>query len=196
MPIADIIAMNNEYDSTTSRPRYNEVGKARGQMAERANVDGGAERVCRLVGSLAIPTPWDVAALIDVVARDRGKPIRLIPYTGLSAAGQPCGIWIGRKTDDIIVYDGTTSGYHGEQIILHELGHLLLEHHNAPQNTDAVSIRELLPDIDPGTVSHVLGRSAYDSDQESQAELFASLIMSQSRRTRPGSKFSSTFLRD
>ncbi|MBV8347441.1 MAG: hypothetical protein JOZ49_07890, partial [Mycolicibacterium sp.] len=157
-------------------------------MAEQETVDAGAERVCRLVGSLTIPTPWHLGALIDVVARDRGKPIRLIPYTGLSTAGQPCGIWIGRKTDDIIVYDDTTSGYHGEQIILHELGHLLLEHHNGPKNADAVSIQELLPDIDPGTVSHVLGRSAYDSEQESQAELFASLMMSQSRKTHRASR--------
>ena len=170
--------------------------KTRGHMAERDNLDTGAERVCRLVGSLTMPTPWDLSALIDVVARDRGKPIRLIPYSGLSAAGQPCGIWIGRKTDDIIVYDDTTSGYHGEQIILHELGHLLLDHHNGPRNADAVSIRELLPDIDPGTVSHVLGRGAYDSEQESQAELFASLMMSQSRRTHRPSRFLDMFLRD
>jgi hypothetical protein len=165
-------------------------------MAERANVDAGAERVCRLVGSLAIPAPWDLTALIDVVARDRGKPIRLIPYSGLSAAAQPCGMWIGRKTDDIIVYDDTTSGYHGEQIILHELGHLLLDHHDGPKNADAVSMRELLPDIDPATVSHVLGRSAYDSEQESQAELFASLMMSQSRKTHRASRLLDTFLRD
>ncbi|MCV7340431.1 hypothetical protein [Mycobacterium haemophilum] len=130
----------------------------------------------------------------DIIAR--GKPIRLIPHSGLSGPGQPCGVWIGRHTDDIIVYDDTTSGYHVEQIILHELGHLLLEHHCGPNSSDTASIQELVPDLDPATVTHVLNRTSYDTEQESQAELFASLIMSESRKAYTASKFLRTFLRD
>ncbi|WP_082977211.1 hypothetical protein [Mycobacterium sp. 852002-50816_SCH5313054-b] len=166
-------------------------------MSRLDDIDAGAERVCQLVGSLPIPEPWHLKSFIEVVADKRGKPIRLIPHPGLFGSGQPCGIWIGRRTDDIIVYDDTTSSYHVEHIVLHELGHLLLQHRSSPgSDAAALSIQELLPDVDPATVLHVLGRTAYDNEQESQAELFASFVMSESRKSRPASKFLSTFLRD
>jgi hypothetical protein len=166
-------------------------------MGRRRDIDTGAERVCQLVGSLTVPEPWDLTSFIDSVASKRGKPIRLMPHTGLFGSGQPCGIWIGRNTDDIIVYDDTTSSYHVEHIVLHELGHLLLEHRSGPDSDpDTVSIHELLPDVDPATVLHVLGRTAYDNEQESQAELFASFLMSESRRSRPASRFLRSFIND
>ena len=165
-------------------------------MSKRRDIDPGVERVCQLVGSLPVPEPWDLWSFVDVVADRRGKPIRLIPYPGLLGSGQPCGIWIGRSTDDIIVYDDTTSSYHVEHIILHELGHVLLKHRSPGTDPEALSINELVPDVDPATVLHVLGRTAYDTEQENQAELFASFLMSESRKSHPASKFLSTFLRD
>lgn len=166
-------------------------------MEDIPEIDAGAERVCQLVGGLTVPQPWRMQSFIDIVAEKRGKPIRLLPRPGLSGSGQPCGIWIGRTTDDIIVYDDTTSGYHVEHIVLHELGHLLLEHRSgADRDVDSLSIHELLPDIDPASVLHVLGRTAYDNDQESQAELFASFVMSESRTSRQTSKFFNTFFRE
>jgi hypothetical protein len=166
-------------------------------MGSRRDIDAGAKKVCQLVGGLTIPEPWDLKSFIDDVARKRGKPIELMPYPGLFGSGQPCGIWIGRTTDDIIVYDDTTSSYHVEHIVLHELGHLLLQHsshHGSDAN--ALSIHELLPDVDPATVVQVLGRTAYDNEQESQAELFASFLMTESRRSHPASKFMRTFIAD
>lgn len=166
-------------------------------MAHRRDIDPGAEKVCQLVGGLTVPEPWDLKSFIDGVASKRGKPIRLMPHSGLFGSGQPCGIWIGRTTDDIIVYDDTTSNYHVEHIVLHELGHLLLQHRNHPNSDpNALSIHELLPDVDPATVLHVLGRTAYDNEQESQAELFASFLMTESRRSHPSSRFMSTFIHD
>ncbi|KLO30291.1 hypothetical protein [Mycobacterium haemophilum] len=120
-------------------------------MSLRDRVDAGAERVCQLVGALDVPSPWDLDVFISTTAQARGKPIWLIPHSGLSGPGQPCGVWIGRHTDDI---------------------------------------------IDPATVTHVLNRTSYDTEQESQAELFASLIMSESRKAYTASKFLRTFLRD
>ncbi|MEZ0053011.1 hypothetical protein ABIA30_004036 [Mycobacterium sp. MAA66] len=160
-----------------------------------SHVDDGAERVCKLVGRLTIPIPWNLEIFIEHLASQRAKPIRLIPSSGLSTAGQPCGIWIGRSADDFIVYDDTTSSYHAEQIVLHEIGHMLLEHHGTDAHFDEhFSIQEFVPDIDPTTVSHIFGRTAYDTEQESQAELFASLIMANSRRPYRDSRFLSTFL--
>jgi hypothetical protein len=165
-------------------------------MDRRANVDVGARRVCELVGSLDVPVPWDLDNFIGAIASMRGKPIQLIGQPGLASAGHPCGIWIGRATDDIVIFDSSASGYHRGQIILHEIGHLLLEHGGADSSSqEALSMHDLMPDIDRDTIVHVLGRSAYDNDQESQAELFASLMMAEAHRQPPDSLFLSSFLR-
>ncbi|MGA9374258.1 MAG: hypothetical protein WBV64_04380 [Mycobacterium sp.] len=160
-------------------------------------MDDGAIQVCTLIGSLTIPTPWDLRLVIDSVADNRGKPIWLLPQTGLAGYNQPCGMWIEREADDIIVYDDETSSYHTEQIVLHELGHILLDHGAGGDVAGAkLQIELMVPDIDPATVRRVLGRSSYDSQDESQAELFASLMLSQSRSALAESCFYRTFFRD
>ena len=165
-------------------------------MMQRDGVDPGALRVRQLIEELELPTPWDLQEFIDTIAEQRGKPIRLIPSPGWAGPGQPCGIWIGSSTEDLIMYDDTTSCYHVEQIILHELGHLLLEHNSNANLSDTLVIRELIPDIDPSSIDYVLGRTSYDDEQERQAELFASLMVIESRRGHTESKFLSTFLCD
>jgi len=184
-------------EKSKSRLEYDCIGQwKRGGMSRRSDIDDGAEQVRKLVGKHSIPVPWNLDVFIARIASRRAKPIRLIACPGLSASGQPCGIWIGRTTDDVIVYDDSTSGYHIEQIVLHEIGHILLQHHhNADRHGEPLTIQELVPDIDPASVSHVLGRTAYDSEQESQAELFASLVMAGSHRSDRESNFLNTFLR-
>lgn len=148
------------------------------------------------MSSLTYPTPWSLRQFIDTVAEDRGKPITVMAQPGLAKANQPCGLWIGRESDDIIVYDDTTSSYHTEQIVLHELGHILLDHGAGGGLSTSSQIERLVPDIDPATVRRVLERSVYDSEEESQAELFASLVLSQANRAAVESRFYSTFFRD
>lgn len=164
-------------------------------MTQQGSADEGTERVCRLVGSIDFPVPWDLPSVIDAVSHDRGKPIHVAGYSGLSGSGRPCGIWIARDTDDIIIYDNTTSDYHAEQIILHELGHLLLDHREVGEGSvDTIGITQLVPDIDPKSVKKILGRAVFDNEQESQAELFASLMMSQRRGRDRESRILDTFL--
>lgn len=147
--------------------------------------------------TLPITTPWNLPEFVAVVARHRGKPIQVLARAGLPDADLPCGLWIGRASDDIIVYDDTTSSYHAEQIVLHELGHLLLDHGGGETSSpDTPYIQRLVPDLDPATVRRVLGRSRFDSNEENQAELFASLVLSESRRTSVESALSNTFFRD
>jgi hypothetical protein len=165
-------------------------------MHQNSDIDVGAERVCQLVESLPICVPWDLTAFVNTIARDRGKPIRLIADAGLADQGRLCGMWIGRDDDDIIVYDDTTSNYHCEQIILHECGHLLLDHGGAIEaGTVPRELRRLMPDIDQASIRRVLGRNSYDTQEESEAELFASLVMSQAR-VAYDTKFYTTFFRD
>jgi hypothetical protein len=161
--------------------------------------DSDVAAVCRLKSSVTIPNPWNLAAFIDELAIARNRPIQLIAYPGISASGHPCGLCVSRDEDDIVFYEGNSSGYHTDHIVLHEVGHLLLNHADDTEaglsGPDTRVIEELLPALDPKTVRKVLGRTGYGSRQEHAVELFASLVMAESRDLRPTSRIRSTFLR-
>jgi hypothetical protein len=126
---------------------------------------------------------WDRNAFIDNLARMRGRPIRLIPTETTALADSPCGLWLKRETDDVILHEIGTSEYHIDQIVCHEIGHMVLEHDSGPRHAGAATgrytelCRTVLPDLDPTAVRAVLGRMDYASDQERDAEMFASMLM-------------------
>ncbi|ORB73293.1 hypothetical protein [Mycobacterium scrofulaceum] len=132
-----------------------------------------------LVRRMPIPVPWDRHQFVDNVARMRRRPIRLIP-TPTPLAGSPCGLWLKRDTDDIIVHDIGTSEYHMDQIVCHEIGHMVLGHDQSYTSGPLGSSHlcaTLLPDLDPAAVRAVLGRTDYASAQERDAETFASMLV-------------------
>jgi hypothetical protein len=120
------------------------------------------------VRELSLPVPFDVRALCHEVAARRGRPLRLVPMTGLTDV---CGLWISTDAMDLICYESDTTRPHQEHIILHELSHVLCEHYPVELPT-----RTLLPDLDPAMVRTVLGRAGYSTDEEREAETLASLI--------------------
>lgn len=135
-----------------------------------------------LARELPIPVPWDRDVFIRNLAEQRGRPIRLIPTDTAALAGSPCGLWLARDHDDLIMHESGTSDYHIDQIVCHELGHMLLGHGRTrafgeQRDREVDLCREFLPDIDPASVNAVLGRSSYASDQEREAEMFASVLI-------------------
>jgi hypothetical protein len=155
--------------------------------------------VVELKAGLALPDPWNMDLLIERVAETIGKPIRVVPHPDLATDRFPCGLVVERTDDIVIIYDSTSSGYHGDHIVLHEIAHLLLDH-AAPDHDRPASIvnaaQTLLGEIDAAKVLRVLGRTDYDEAEESQAELFASLVMSESGYGRTGSSSHAAFFRD
>ncbi|MEN4464219.1 hypothetical protein ABFV47_24935 [Mycolicibacterium fortuitum] len=135
-----------------------------------------------LARTLPIPSPWDRDVFVQAVAEMRGRPIRLVPVDTAFLADSPCGLWVARDDEDVIVHERGTSDYHIDQIVCHEIGHMLLGHRSgSPRESRDDTIesawRHLLPYIDPETVHAVLGRKDYGDDQEREAETFASLLM-------------------
>lgn len=136
-----------------------------------------------LARELPIPVPWDREVFIENLARQRGRPIRLIATDTSAFTDGPCGLWVTRDDDDVVFHEAGTSEYHIDQIVCHEIGHMVLGHgraHQAAADATAnleVLCRKLLPDIDPATVQSVLGRRDFMDDQEREAETFASLLM-------------------
>jgi hypothetical protein len=133
-----------------------------------------------LARKLPIPVPWDRDAFIENVARERGRPIRLIASDTSAFIESPCGLWLARDDDDLIFHETGTSDYHIDQIVCHEIGHMLLGHgreRTADQAPNLELCRQMLPDIDPATICSVLGRKDFVADQERNAEMFASMVM-------------------
>jgi hypothetical protein len=144
---------------------------------------------------LPIPTPWNRDEFIASIAEMRSRKIHLIPTPIVKATGSPCGLWLVRPHDDVILYDPNTTDYHIDQIVRHEIGHMILEHDLAvtdpsgPQEGSGM-FSAALPDIELDAIREVLGqddkldevsavlqRSDFANDQEREAETFASLIM-------------------
>jgi hypothetical protein len=131
----------------------------------------GLRRRCeRRLHGIRIPSPFDLDTFCAEVAARRGRPMIRRPVAGLSA-GAPCGLWIGTGSADHVFYDPGTSPLHAEHIVLHEVAHILSGHSGGDG-----ALALLFPDLDPATVSRVLGRVSYTSAQEREAEMMASLI--------------------
>jgi len=126
---------------------------------------------------IRVPAPFDLDAFCGEVAARRGRPLIRRAVPGLSADA-PCGLWVATDRADHVFYDPGTSPLHAEHIVLHELAHILSGHTPGEDGSLAV----LFPDLDPASVSRVLGRFAYTTAQEREAEMMASLIRGRSAR--------------
>jgi hypothetical protein len=124
----------------------------------------------RRLRGIRVPRPFDLDAFCAEVAASRGRPLVRRPVPGLSAEA-PCGMWIATDKADHVFYDPGTSPLHAEHIVLHELAHILCGHTGADG-----ALAKLFPDLDPATVTRVLGRVSYTCEQEREAEMVASLI--------------------
>ncbi|MEU4648658.1 MULTISPECIES: hypothetical protein [Nocardia] len=151
------------------------------------------KRIDKLVTQLPIPRPWNRTKFVDNVAALRGRPITLISTADLELPVTPdsaCGIWLMRDSEDVIIYEAGTSEYHIDQIVCHELGHMLLDHDRAADTSEGARapdplLHSAFPDLDPATVRAVLGRSDYGDRLEREAETFATLVMVAATADRP-----------
>lgn len=123
--------------------------------------------------ALALPATIDLPALLDRVSALRGRPIFVCPA---SARPAPCGVWIAAPGRDYIFYEADTTPLHQAHIVFHELAHLLCGH-QAAQVLEPALLHALLPDIEPTILERVLRRATYETVQEQEAELLASLLL-------------------
>ncbi|GAB1816153.1 hypothetical protein MUNTM_51960 [Mycobacterium sp. MUNTM1] len=137
-----------------------------------SNVD-----ILALTRSLPIPVPWDRNAFIENLGQMRGRAIRLVPTDTAALADSPCGLWLACDDEDVILHETGTTDYHIDQIVGHEIGHILLGHGRSASHACDAAVCRALPDLDPDTVRAVLGRGDYAGDQERDAEMFASLLL-------------------
>jgi len=94
-----------------------------------------------------------------------------------------CGLYVSTAGADYIYTPLRTTLFHREHIALHEIGHLIAGHQGGVGVSDLAP--DLLPDLSPSLVRAVLGRTSYTSEQEQEAEYFATLVVKRSRPGRP-----------
>lgn len=117
--------------------------------------DPNDRNAANLAGMFHLPNPWSLEDFVTCVAYVRGRHIALLPT---DTAGSMCGLWVSTDQADYIAYERNTSGPHREQIILHELGHMLFDHPSTALTTRRHGPR-------------------YSDVQEREAELFATTIL-------------------
>jgi hypothetical protein len=128
---------------------------------------------CReLLDQIGLPSPFDLTAFCQSVAARRGRPVHLI---SIASGLGPCGLWAASDEADYIFYEQETSSLHQQHIILHELGHLLFGH-AAPKLSLNELAKLLLPNLQRDMVHQVLARAGYSTEEEQEAELFATLV--------------------
>lgn len=136
---------------------------------------GVVRRECQArLDDLELPSPFSAMALAEQLSTTRGRRIRIV-LVDVAAAGQvPCGAWLATDDEDVIFAPASTTPVHREHIVLHELCHMICGHAGVPG--EDVSLARYLPDLDPAMVRRVLGRHAYGSRAEVEAEMLASMI--------------------
>jgi hypothetical protein len=122
-----------------------------------------------VVRELDIPTQYDLPEFAARLGRQRSRPLHLCPFT--SRAGTPCGLWIGTAEADYVYYERSTTPFHATCIALLEIAHRLLGHHGIATLHDLACW--LAPDVDSSLVRIILGRSAYTTPEEQDAETLA-----------------------
>ncbi|SFW91515.1 hypothetical protein [Amycolatopsis australiensis] len=136
------------------------------------------KRAREVADSVTLPEPFDAEAFVAGLARQRGRPIELMPVR--APEGAPCGLLMSTERADYILYPADTTALHRRHILLHEVGHLLCGHAGTVGGADGVAIdaagRQLMPNLSPELVRRVLGRTTYTEVEEREAELVASLL--------------------
>ncbi|MFG7940487.1 toxin [Streptomyces cacaoi] len=146
--------------------------RERGTRRQRKELRARSEATLRALG---LGCPRSATEVRDVLVRERNRPIEIVPMA-LPKPGA-CGMWIATEHTDVIVHEAETSKPHQEHIILHEFAHMICAHVGADSVRSEQATGLLFPDLDPAFVRGVLMRSAYDTDQEQEAEVMATVLL-------------------
>jgi hypothetical protein len=125
-----------------------------------------------------LPNPWDIDAFVNRLAQHRDRPIALVPWTFEGVATSTSGMFLPSASTDYVFYAAAASPARREQIIGHELGHLLLGHNPQLQDAPDGLLQALAPDVSPALARRVLAlaRTGYDDAHEAAAELFGTSL--------------------
>jgi len=140
-------------------------------------------RLCRQrLEYLHLPPGASPGEVIDLLSQRRGRPLHI--FETERPVGF-CGVWVSSAERDVIYIDADAQGVRRTHILLHELAHVAMDHDDGGSVLDPAVARTLFPDLDPATVRAVLGRDAYTSEEEQQAEVLAWMLQEPAQDMEP-----------
>jgi hypothetical protein len=135
-------------------------------------------RCAAILRDLGVHRSLSLDAIRARVEELRGRPLVLKELPEQAAIAGACGLWLGTDDADYIFYEARTAPLHREHIILHEIGHVLCDHHRDITGQGEELTDLLLGDLEPRLVKRLMGRTSYTTAEEQEAEMIASLIQS------------------
>nr|WP_202516026.1 MULTISPECIES: regulator component [unclassified Streptomyces] len=138
-------------------------------------------RCTAILRDLGVQRSLSLEALRTRVEELRGRPLVLRELPEQAADTGACGLWLGTDDADYVFYEARTAPLHREHIILHEIGHVLCDHHRTVLGVAGggdLPAGRLLTDPQPQLVRRLMARTSYTTTEEQEAEMIASLIQS------------------
>jgi hypothetical protein len=151
-----------------------------------------ARAAARSIVRMSPPSaPFDLERFVATLGAHRQRPIQLIAVDRYTA-GDICGAWFCMPTRDVIAYEDATTRTRRDHIVLHEVAHMVCDHRGSMFDEDTF-FEQFLPGLPKALIRSQLGRSQFDTAEEREAELVATLLVEDiTARSRPARDDSAT----
>jgi hypothetical protein len=139
---------------------------------------------------LALPEVFSLDDIVSAIEQDRDTTIKIVEFPEISPEDGLFGIWLNTKFGDYVLHAPAPSDLHRQQIILHELAHMILGHDLAAGQSSA---SKLFPDLPEAAVVRTLARGHDDNQLERDAESLADRLARSLRVNAQQSSFAKVF---
>lgn len=139
---------------------------------------------------IALPESFTVDDIVSAIEHHRDTTIKIIEFPEIKPEDGLFGIWLNTTFGDYVLHAPAPSELHRQQIILHELAHMILGHDLAVEQSNTAA---LFPDLPESAVVRTLARGHDDNKLERDAETLADRLAHSLRRNAQQSSFTRVF---
>jgi hypothetical protein len=140
-------------------------------------------RIELVVAALELPDPFDIDVFVQMVAEQRQRRMIVVDEPALgSREDNVCGLWVKYPAFDVLHIRARLAPLHREATILHEIGHVLLDHSTTDRSS---ALATLFPSLAASGALSLYARSRYSDPPELEAETFARALLARVGRYTP-----------
>lgn len=142
-----------------------------GVVTDPEDASSPRERARAAFSILKLPDRVSMKSIVCLVEKTRRTRIS-ISTSPLLNGTEICGLWLPREKDDLIFHAETDSEIHRQQIVCHELSHMILRH----DEISGPTLHGLRLGPEEGRKVNAFGRSDFRDEFELAAEALADLL--------------------